>query len=97
MPNPTLYQITRNTILLENRNSSVLKRMSYADRNFDLFAEWLEKHAIHIPICQWSSVSALEDATRCTIANVRLGKILGHAPCRVRLARANSPWRHAAE
>jgi|HubBroStandDraft_4_1064222.scaffolds.fasta_scaffold34740_3 hypothetical protein len=72
MPNPTLNQIIRDTILLENGNFSVSARMSRADRNSNLCAEWLQDIAIHIPIDQWSSVSALEDSTRCAIANVRL-------------------------
>ena len=63
MPNPTLDQVTRNTILLENGDSSVAERMSRSDRDSDLFAEWLQNKAIHIPIDQWGSVAALEDST----------------------------------
>jgi hypothetical protein len=71
MPNPTLDQITRNAVLLENEDSSVPESMSCPDRNSNLLAEWLQNIAIHIPIDQWSSVSALEDSARYTIANIR--------------------------
>jgi len=72
MPNPTLDQITRNPILLENGNSPVAERMGRSDWDSDLLAEWLQNKAIHIPIDQRRSVAALEDATRCTIAKIRL-------------------------
>jgi hypothetical protein len=68
MPNPTLDQITRNIILLENGDFPVSKRMSRSGWNSGLLAEWFQNKAIHIPIDQWSSVAALEDATRCRIA-----------------------------
>jgi len=72
MPNPTLDQITGNITLLKYGNSSVSECMSRSFRNSDLLAEWLQNIAIHIPIDQWSSVAALEDSTRRTIAKVRL-------------------------
>ena len=72
MPNPTLDQITRNTILLENGDSSVPERMSGSDRDSDLLAQWLQNKAIHIPVEQWGSVAALEDSPRCSIAKIRL-------------------------
>src|SRR5271170_4594908 len=72
MPNPTLDQITWNAILLENGDSPVSECMSRSDRDSDLLAERLENIAIHIPVDQRSSVVALEDSTRCTIAQVRL-------------------------
>ena len=72
MPSPTLDQITGNIILLKNGNSSVAERMSRSDWDSDLLAEWLQNIAIHIPIDEWSSVAALEDATRFTIAKVLL-------------------------
>jgi hypothetical protein len=72
MPNPTLDQITGNIILLENGDSSVPERMSRSDRDSDLLAEWFQNKAIHIPIDQWRTVAALEDATRCTIAKIFL-------------------------
>src|ERR1700733_6122852 len=72
MPNPTLDQVTRNTILLENRDSPVSERMSRSDRDPDLPAQWFQNKAIHIPIDQWGPVSALEDSTRCSIAKIRL-------------------------
>jgi hypothetical protein len=72
MPNPTLDQVSRNTILLENGDSPVSERVSRPERNSDLLAEWFQNKAIHIPIDQRSSVAALEDSTRCTIAYARL-------------------------
>lgn len=39
MPNPTLDQVTRNEILLENGDSPMSKRMSRSDRDSDLLAE----------------------------------------------------------
>ncbi|HXN26063.1 MAG TPA: hypothetical protein VN902_03010 [Candidatus Acidoferrales bacterium] len=39
MPNPTLDQVTRNKVLLENGNTSVPERMSRSDWDSDLFAE----------------------------------------------------------
>ena len=72
MPNPTLDQITGNITLLKNGNSSVSKRMSRSFGNSDLLAERLQNIAIHIPIDQWSSVAALEDSTRYSIAKMRL-------------------------
>jgi hypothetical protein len=47
-------------------DSSVAERMSRSDGDSDLLAEWFQNKAIHIPIDQWSSVAALEDATRRT-------------------------------
>src|ERR1700719_825275 len=35
-------------------------------------AKWLQNKAIHFPIDRWSSVAALEDSTRCSIAKIRL-------------------------
>src|ERR1700756_227769 len=71
MPNPTLDQITENITLLKNGNSSVSERMRRSDRDSDL-AKWLQNKAIHFPIDHWRPVAALEDSTRCAIANVRL-------------------------
>ena len=72
MPNPALDQITGNTILLENGDSSVPERMSRSDRDSDFLAEWFQNIVIHIPVDQWSSVAALEDSIRWTFAKVRL-------------------------
>src|ERR1700728_421081 len=72
MPNPTLDQIPRNTILLKDLDSPVSERMSRSNRDPDLPAKWFQNKAIHIPIDQWGSVAALEDSPRCSIAKIRL-------------------------